>query len=395
MKRGKIDSIYYVYDMLFLVNCFNFLAFTSFSEKYKCMNVSDIVEEDEEAFLKGSSKVFQLQSHVKQYDMSVFNDGVSESGNFGIMQGSIQNEEHQSSCISAEPMNKDLSVNLFTGKQSPLCSNFYPLDQQDWEDKILWDSSPAVSDNSVESCDLSGPDLGDPFLKETERVSKPQNFHPELAVQPDEKDHKFFLHSSPVLLESFGYGLSSGPSDIPLSEGRCHPQLLRLETQLEGEKCHDVDGREESNTMEIFQSDSVRRFSKLTLQNRDMMEGSWLDDIIWEPNKTSVKPKLILDLQDEQMLFEVLDNKDSKHLQLHAGAMIITRPQKPRVSSELSGHGYESGWQFNIANDKFYMNRKISQQLPSNSSKRSAYGTRIHHSAPAIKLQMMKLKLSK
>ncbi|KAG8650399.1 transcription initiation factor TFIID subunit 1 isoform X2 [Manihot esculenta] len=368
--------------------------YSIFKEKYKCMNVSDIVEEDEEAFLKGSSKVFQLQSHVKQYDMSVFNDGVSESGNFGIMQGSIQNEEHQSSCISAEPMNKDLSVNLFTGKQSPLCSNFYPLDQQDWEDKILWDSSPAVSDNSVESCDLSGPDLGDPFLKETERVSKPQNFHPELAVQPDEKDHKFFLHSSPVLLESFGYGLSSGPSDIPLSEGRCHPQLLRLETQLEGEKCHDVDGREESNTMEIFQSDSVRRFSKLTLQNRDMMEGSWLDDIIWEPNKTSVKPKLILDLQDEQMLFEVLDNKDSKHLQLHAGAMIITRPQKPRVSSELSGHGYESGWQFNIANDKFYMNRKISQQLPSNSSKRSAYGTRIHHSAPAIKLQMMKLKLS-
>nr|ASU54199.1 histone acetyltransferase [Hevea brasiliensis] len=363
-------------------------------EKYKCMDVSDIVEEDEEAFLKGSSKVFQLQSHGNQYDVSVFNDDGSESGNFGIMQGSVQNEKQRSSCVSAEPMNKDLSVNPFTGRQSLLCSKFDPLDQQDWEDRILWDNSPSVSDNSVESCDLSEPDLGDSFLKETERVSEPQNFHTELAVQPDEKDRKFFLHSSPVLVESLGYGVSSGPSDLPLSEGRCHPQLLRLESQLEGEKYHDVDGRKENNAVEIFQSGSIRRFSRLTLQNRDVMEGSWLDEIIWEPNKANVKPKLILDLQDEQMLFEVLDNKDSKHLQLHAGAMIITRSLKPRVSPELCGHGYESGWQFNIANDKFYMNRKISQQLPSNSSKRSAYGTRVHHSAPAIKLQTMKLKLS-
>ncbi|KAF2294180.1 hypothetical protein GH714_008022 [Hevea brasiliensis] len=302
--------------------------YSIFKEKYKCMDVSDIVEEDEEAFLKGSSKVFQLQSHGNQYDVSVFNDDGSESGNFGIMQGSVQNEKQRSSCVSAEPMNKDLSVNPFTGRQSLLCSKFDPLDQQDWEDRILWDNSPSVSDNSVEGCDLSEHDLGDSFLKETERVR---------------------------------------PSDLPLSEGRCHPQLLRLESQLEGEKYHDVDGRKENNAVEIFQSGSIRRFSRLTLQNRDVMEGSWLDEIIWEPNKANVKPKLILDLQDEQMLFEVLDNKDSKHLQLHAGAMIITRSLKPG---------------------------KISQQLPSNSSKRSAYGTRVHHSAPAIKLQTMKLKLS-
>ncbi|KAK0584305.1 hypothetical protein LWI29_010917 [Acer saccharum] len=40
------------------------------------------------------------------------------------------------------------------------------------------------------------------------------------------------------------------------------------------------------------------------------------------------------------------------------------------------------------------MNGKISQQLQSNSNKRIAHGIRVHHSAPALKLQTMKLKLS-
>ncbi|KAK3227193.1 hypothetical protein Dsin_007055 [Dipteronia sinensis] len=102
------------------------------------------------------------------------------------------------------------------------------------------------------------------------------------------------------------------------------------------------------------------------------------------------KPKLILDLQDEQMLFEVLDNKDSKHLKLHAGAMIVIRSveQDSAGSFELPGRQHQSDWQFNIANDKF------SQQLQSNSNKCTAHGIRVHHSAPALKLQTMKLKLS-
>ncbi|XP_020534043.1 transcription initiation factor TFIID subunit 1 isoform X2 [Jatropha curcas] len=363
-------------------------------ERYKSMDVSDVVEEDEEAFLKGSSQVFQLHSYVNQYDVSVFSGDILESGKFGAKQGSIQDEKQKrSSCTSSEPMNKDLSINLASGWQSPLCSKFYPLDQQDWEDRILWDNSP-VSNNSIASCELSGPDLGNSFIKEMEQASSPQSVHLELPMNPDEQAHNIFLHGSPVVVESFDSGDSSGQLDLSSSESRSHPQLLRLESQLEGEKYHDVGGRRENNAVEIVQCDAVRRFSKLTLQNKDMMEGSWLDEIIWEPNKDHMKPKLILDLQDEQMLFEVLDKNDSKHLQLHAGAMIVTRSLKPRVSPDLSGHGYNSGWQFNIANDKFYMNRKISQQLQSNSGKRIAYGTKVHHSAPAIKLQTMKLKLS-
>ncbi|WCJ21155.1 Transcription initiation factor TFIID subunit 1 [Euphorbia peplus] len=367
--------------------------YSIFKEKYKSMDVSDSVEEDEEAFLKGSGPTLQLQSLVNQSDISVFDDDDSESRKFGVMQGSVQNMERKNSCVSSEPMNKDLSINLTTEWQSPLCSKFYPLDQQDWENRILWDNSPAVSDNSVESFNLSGPDSRDSFIKETEKMSQQKFFHAELPQLLEEKDHTCFPHSSPVLMESFGSN-DSGSSDIPLLESRCHPQLLRLESQLvAANNYHDGGGRD-SNDMDTSKSNTFRRFSKLTLQNRDMMEGSWLNDIIWETDEVNVKPKLILDLQDEQMLFEVSDNQESKSLQLHAGAMIITRSLKPRISTELSAHGYESGWQFNIANDKFYVNRKVSQQLQSNSSKRSAYGAKVHHSAPAIKLQSMKLKLS-
>lgn len=375
------------------------LIFCSFAEKYKSMDVSDIVEDDEEAFLKGSGQVFSSRSQLIQRDISIFNDVGSELAKFGALQGaaqmSSQNEEQRkNSYLAAEPMSKDLPLNLSVGLQSPLCSKFYQLDQQDWEDGILWDNSPAISDNSVESCDTSGYDSGSSFIKETEKVIGLQNLHSKLAMELNEKHDNFLLQGSP-LLESFDSGDSSGPGNIQFSESRCHPQLLRLESRLEVDQYNHADGRRENNAVELHQSDAVRCFRKLALQNRDLIEGSWLDDIIWEPHGANVKPKLILDLQDEQMLFEILDNRDSKHLRLHAGAMIMTRSLKPRVSPEQPGHGYQSGWQFNIANDRFYMNRKISQQLQSNSNKRTAYGIKVHHSAPAIKLQTMKLKLSK
>ncbi|CAH1413977.1 unnamed protein product [Lactuca virosa] len=72
-------------------------------------------------------------------------------------------------------------------------------------------------------------------------------------------------------------------------------------------------------------SDTIKRFNKLPLRNKDVLDGSWMDRIVWDPNQSVTKPKLLLDLQDEQMLFEILDNKDGDDLQLHAGAMIATR----------------------------------------------------------------------
>ncbi|KAJ4851203.1 hypothetical protein Tsubulata_024376 [Turnera subulata] len=365
--------------------------YSIFKDKYRSMDVLDIVEEDEETFLKSFGQVLISQPRGMQHGITAFNDDDADFAKYGVhgaAQISGQNEEEiMKSCLSAEPMNQDLAFSFFEKWQSP-CSEFYPLDQQDWEDKILWDSSPVAGHNSAESCDISGPGPGSLFLKETENVNDAHILH------TVDKDSNKSLLSSSVLLESFGSEDSTGPEDFPLSESASHPQLLRLESRLEVNECNDIANKRENKDVELHQDDAVMRLSKLTLENQDLMEGSWLDDIIWEPNKANVKPKLILDLRDEQMLFEILDSRDGKHLRLHAGAMIITRSLKPRAAPEVPGHALQSGWQFNIANDKFYMNRKISQQLQSHSNKRTAYGAKVHHSAPAIKLQTMKLKLS-
>ncbi|KAJ8768872.1 hypothetical protein K2173_023867 [Erythroxylum novogranatense] len=373
--------------------------YSIYKDKYKSMDFSEAVEDDEAVFLRASGQNFSSMSQAIERDISVFIDDGTEFTHFAPAQGPVQihlqnEQQEKDACLSSEPLSKDVVANISAEFQSPFCSRFDLLDQQDWEESIIWGNSPNVGDSPVESYDSQGPALGASFMRETEQETGQQDFKSEISVEQDEKDHSFSLNSSSVLLESFGCRDSLEHERFPFSASSCHPQLLRLENQCEVDKCNNLDVRRENSGIELHQNDVIRRFNQLTLQNRDLLEGSWLNDILWESQKPNIKPKLILNLQDEQMLFEILDNKDSQHLRLHAGAMIITRPLKARASPEQLGGGYTSSWQFNIANDKFYINRKLSQQLQSNSNKRTAYGIKIHHAAPAIKLQIMKLKLS-
>ncbi|KAM1575392.1 transcription initiation factor TFIID subunit 1 [Malus sylvestris] len=368
-------------------------------DRYKSMDVSEIVEEDEESFLKGSGQGFQSlkQADALKHDIfSALYDEDSDFAKFRVLKGAnsvdlLDDRAIKDSCHIAERMKENQIVDISVERQSPLCSKFYPLDQQDWEEGIVWGNSPIASDNSVESCEISGPDEAS-FNSETEPYSGTQNIQLKPQKEPDEKDHAVMLRSS-CLLEPFGSRNSSEFSSLPFSESRRHPQLLRLESRFEVDD--HADGAMESVSKKLHQSDAVRQFSKLTSQNRDMLEGSWLDQIIWDPDMPTGKSKLILDLQDEQMLFEILDNKESEHLRLHSGAMIVTRPIKSSNgdSFEFPGHGGQSGWRY-VSNDKHYSNRKTSQQLKSNSKKRTAQGIKIYHSQPALMLQTMKLRLS-
>ncbi|XVF37607.1 hypothetical protein REPUB_Repub20aG0024100 [Reevesia pubescens] len=364
-------------------------------EKYKSMDASDLVEEDEEVFLKDTGQGFSFSGweSATHQDISEFTDEPLVQG--GLEMSAHSKEHIKDSYSSPEPMKEGVVVNISSGWQSPSCPEFFPLDQLNWEEQIFWDNSPALSGNSLESPDVSVSDLEASVARETIQQAG-QNLQSEHPTKPYEKDHENGLCRSSVFLESLGSKNSSGSMDLSFLDSRFHPQLLRLESQLGVDSSNDDDGKREYVTIEPDKRDVMTCFRKLALQNRDMIEGSWLDNIIWEPQSVIAKPKLILDLQDEQMLFEILDNKESSHLQLHAGAMIITRPVKPssRSSSEVSDHKYQPDWQFNIANDKFYVNRKVSQQLQSNPNKRMAHGVRVHHSAPALKLQTMKLKLS-
>ncbi|KAK1407430.1 hypothetical protein QVD17_39046 [Tagetes erecta] len=335
-------------------------------EKYKSMDVSEVVEEDEEAFLKGSLDGFphMRHTHVFQDDLLTLNQDYFElpksevvnEDRMVVSEDDDQKEDYHDDVI---PFNGNTTLDL-------------PLDLQDWENRIIFDNSPDVTETF--SGEISGPESDS--LKGRVRA--------QMAPKQDDEDHDVF---NPVLLESFSSRRSPN-SYISSEEAVYHPQLLRLESRLK------IDERNPT-----VESDTIKRFDKLTLRNKDLLDGSWMERIVWDPQQSISKPKILLDLQDEQMLFEILDNKDDEHLQLHAAAMITTRSADSDGggdSLELhGGYGGQSGGRFNIANDKFYSNRKSSQQqLKSHSKKRTAHGVKVLHSIPALKLETMKAKLS-
>ncbi|KAG9146368.1 hypothetical protein Leryth_018420 [Lithospermum erythrorhizon] len=361
-------------------------------EKYKCMDITDVVEEDEEALFKGSSSDISSTRLALEAQDDIYSSVHYEPDDVQFQSSSPFTtgirDQKKDFCYAAEPMNVDATLDLPADFHSPVCPRYCPLDQQDWEDRIIWDNSPYLSINSAESSEISGPEdmLDD---KEGDSEAMPETVHEDLSDK-HEKDHVPLLHNWPVHVESFGSRTS------PVQFNRYHPQLLRLDSRLDSEdSAHKVDGRD-GTSEEILHDDVIGCFSKLGLQNRDISDGSWLDNIIWEPHQPNNKPKLILDLQDKQMLFEILDSKNTKHLQLHAGAMVTTRPVKLKHGDSLEqhGHGGAHGGRFNIANDKFYSNKKSSQQLKSHLKKRSSHGLKVLHSIPALKLETMKAKLS-
>ncbi|XP_061352095.1 transcription initiation factor TFIID subunit 1 [Gastrolobium bilobum] len=373
-------------------------------DRYKSSDLSDdIVEEDEEEFLKCFSQNLSLtkQDCIVCNDVSESNDVDLEFPKFGFLHRDVSmavkdDRQSKDSYLSAEPMKGDF-VDDLSMKDHPLTwANFYPLDQRDWEDDILWGNSPVASDNNVESYEISGPELGVSLGSEIEIESGIQNLQLVPHKILEDKDHNVFMCCSPVSLEPFGSRDSSGATTNLLSKSLFHPQLLRLQSRSEVDSSSLADGGGADMSEKHNQSGQVKHLTKFMSHNRDMMEDSWLDKIIWEElDRPNVEPKLIFDLQDDQMHFEVLDSKDGTHLRLHAGAMILTRSLKSSSgdSSELPGHGGQYGWR-HVANDKHYSNRKTSQQLKSNSKKRSAHGVKVFHSQPALKLQTMKLKLS-
>ncbi|PWA89579.1 HAC13 protein (HAC13) [Artemisia annua] len=326
-------------------------------EKYKVMDISDIVEDDEEAFLKGSTEGFSYMRHGRAFqdEVSTLHEDKAEFPKSEVV------DEDEIAASDIDDQSKDYCDDVMrftknTSLDSSLDDDYFPLDQQDWENRIIYDNSPDVSETSGGN-EVSGPKL-------------------------DEENHGFLSHTLHGSVEPFG-SRKSPESYSSCEETIYHPQLLRLESRVETD-----------NTVE---SDTIKRFNKLTLRNKDLLDGTWMDRIVWDPQQSVPKPKLLLDLQDEQMLFEVLDNKDGEHLQLHAGAMITTRSADSAGGELLEPHGYggQSGGKFNISNDKFYSNRKSSQQqLKSHSKKRAGHGVKVLHSIPALKLQTMKVKLS-
>ncbi|EOA39475.1 hypothetical protein CARUB_v10008072mg [Capsella rubella] len=367
-------------------------------EKYKSMNISELVEDDEEALLKSYGRV---DTHVKEADIIQLDVPFPIREGLQLVQagtmGGIAPESREFTklgrdpCIMGEMLKQEIIDDNSSLCQSQLSMEVFPLDQHEWEHRILWEHSPEISGNSGNGLE-SGLESEGMLIDGTNSETDQESLNVMNSREQVQADNNMLLPSSANLLESFG-SRGSLSTNESTNKSKHHPQLLRLESQWDENhlRANDAAGVENIKRLE---SEALGRFSRLVLRERDLGDEAWLDSIIWDSDKELSRSKLIFDLQDEHMVFEILDNEESKNLQLHAGAMIVSRSSKSKDENFHEGFESNSGWQFNISNDKFYMNGKSSQQLQANTNKSGIHSLRVFHSAPAIKLQTMKSKLS-
>ncbi|CAN6925489.1 unnamed protein product [Brassica oleracea] len=366
--------------------------YITYRDRYKSM---ELVEDDEGLLLKSHGRV---GTHVKQADLIQLDVPLPIRGDLQLVKagtfGSIIPESREftkpgrDSCTTGELLKQDLEDDKSSLCQSQSSMEVFPLDQHEWENRIIWENSPGVGGNSCESFESeieSESLLIQGTNSETEQESLNVVNSGEQAQAENNKRVSFFVSA----LESLGSHTTSESTN----KSRRHPQLLRLESQWDEDHPSENDNSGGKNLKQL-KGDTLGRFSRFGLQERDMGDDAWLDSIIWESDKELSRSKLIFDLQDEQMVFEIPDNAESKDLQLHAGSMILSRSSKPKDERFQEGCGSNYGCQFNISNDKFYMNGKSCQQLQANANQFGVHSLRVLHSASAIRLQTMKNKLS-
>ncbi|CDY44660.1 BnaA08g06800D [Brassica napus] len=365
-------------------------------DKYKSMDISELVEDDEEILLKSHGGIDDdaNQADLIQLDVPFpISEGLQlvKSGTIGGITPESRefSKLGRDSCIMGELLKQDVIEDDSSLCQSQLSMEVFPLDQHEWEHQILWENSPeTISGNSCESFE-SGIESESLLIQGTNSETEQESLNVvnsgEQAQAENNKHVSFFVSG----LESLGSHTTSESTN----KSRRHPQLLRLESQWDEDHPSENDNTGGKNLKQL-KRDTVGRFSRLGLQERDMGDDPWLDSIIWESDKELTRSKLIFDLQDEQMVFEIPDNAESKDLQLHAGSMILSRSSKPKDKRFQEGCGSNYGFQFNISNDKFYMNGKSCQQLQANANQFGVHSLRVLHSASAIRLQTMKNKLS-
>ncbi|KAH0465864.1 hypothetical protein IEQ34_005967 [Dendrobium chrysotoxum] len=344
----------------------------SCNERDKTLDITNIIEEDEEAFLRSADNDLSI---TKRLNLAVLNG--EEDNDQEISFIGVQNKDI---CLGSQPMKDDIHVDASAFQCSLPSPKFYPLDQQDWEDGIIWGNSPQIS------FDVSRNDSYSEHDTEDQSEENLDSRYWRGAFKSDEKDG-----DCPV-----GSADNSILTHYQSLERECHQQLLGSELFSRRHSSYSEVMKMENVHTDISERTALQRFDRLSLKNNDLLNGSWLDHIIWDSEEAISKPKLILDLQDEQMQFEIVDYKDSEYLSSRAGAMVVVRPSKSNSgeSSDVHNQGMPSNARFNISNDKYYSNRKISQQAKSHTKKRASHGIKGLHSVPALRLQTMKPKLS-
>ncbi|GKD23191.1 hypothetical protein Tco_1224894 [Tanacetum coccineum] len=167
------------------------------------MGVSDILEDDEEAFLKGSTEGYPYMRHGRAFqdEVSTLHEDKAEFPKSAVV------DEDEIAASDVDDQN-----------------DYFPLDQHDWESRIIHDNPPDVGETS------GGNEVSE--------------------------NHGFLSHTLHVSVGPFGSNKS--PQSYSSSEETIyHPQLLRLESRVE--------------TDNTVASDTTKRFNKLTLRNKDLL----------------------------------------------------------------------------------------------------------------------------
>ncbi|KAG0472054.1 hypothetical protein HPP92_016600 [Vanilla planifolia] len=339
----------------------------------KTFDIEEVAEEDEEAFLRSSGHELSVAKMV-----SLDPGDVGEETDQTTSHTDLQNKNV---CLASLPMKDDSSV-VSEFEWSLPSPKFYPLDQQEWEDAIIWGNSPQSSNGRPVNDEIS------------ELETEDQSEHSEDGCwRRNEKDG--VMLSSVGLSHYTGSGAKSVERYWTSSAREYRLELPLLESFSRSHGLHS-EMKAENGHAKFSDSVALHGFDNLSSLNKDLVNGFWLDNVIWDADQAISKPKLILDLQDKQMLFEILDDKQLKDISSRAGAMMVVRSSMSNLGESTDQHnqGLASVARFNISNDKYYSNRKISQQVKSNAKKRGSHGIKNLHSVPALRLQTMKPRLS-
>lgn len=293
----------------------------STKSKFRNLGFTDTVEDDEEDFLKTARHV-----PVMARDLSV------EKEEHGNKEG-----RDEDSCLPGQPMKEEAVVDGFARWWEDAGAGFYLVDQLNWEDEIAWDSPPSTSHGSG-SCVISEHETD----AETAEMASSEHLVQGFRMKPEE-DHRF--------------ASCADSKEVPLMlKEDCRPtEPQALQEMRICQETADVKTRKRMEKLAEWHP------GKLSLQNRDLVDGSWLDQIVWDPTDDHVpKPRPVI---------------------------------LPQFFNQ-SDHRWLPTGRFDLSNDEFYSNITVGLQPRSRPKRRADYLPKVIHSIPALKLQTMKPKLS-
>ena len=170
----------------------------------------------------------------------------------------------------------------------------------------MWDVSPV---NNSKSGDEDKVRVGKQAHEDTniinnELINECNHLESDIQTIMERSDSNFLLNY-PISVESFDQKLAQEERELLTSRGICHPQMLRLESCSKLGKLQPLVPEVPKTVAKSFQDDVIiKYFGKLSLQNTDLLEGSWVDRIVWEGSKDVQKEKLIFNLQDDQIFLK-------------------------------------------------------------------------------------------